>query len=243
MKYRHQRVVAFQVIRHVNSLVRLFDGIFYYLSGLEPNTSTPTTLTLDQIKTQIKLWMETTSLEIPKIGAFITSYPDAGYLENVGRDALTLNANLVEIKTDVDIVNDSILSIRNAVQLENLSSEITNHVLPLSVTEYRHTEIFKANAINDFLDASYYTLLGLYEHNGQPHGLTEDGIRKKVESYLRQIPNFQTAWSDAVKEDVASMVSVADYVQAHLNIVPFADLADYIGVNVEKLPLYRRIWA
>lgn len=243
MKYRHQRYIAFDLTRKFNNLNELLDQLSYFLQGLEPGTSVPTTKTLAELKTIVKQMADHLSVKAPIIVNFVKAYLNAGYLEILGRDATTLQDQLTVLKQDADALREQILTVKNETKLRELAAAIVDDVPNLVPVEYVDSAIFKANAINDFLDASYYTLLGLDENTGQPHGQDAEWIRNRVRGYLRQISNYQTAWPEYLRDDVASMVAVADYVLANLEAVSFTELADYIGANVEKLPLLRRMWS
>lgn len=243
MKYRHQRAVAYSLTKRFNELNNLLDQVTYLLQGLEPGTSMPTTLTLEEIKTTVKSFMDSLSVKAPNIVSFALAYPDAGYLELLGRESDLLRTQLQTLKADADALRAVILNVKNMSQLTNLSGLITDEVPAIPPLAYYQNDVWRANSINDFLDASFYTLMGLDENTGQPHGLDDTAVKTKVRGYLIQIPNFQMTWPEYLKADVDNMVAVADYVMVNLDTLSFTALADYIGANVEKVPLFRRMWA
>ena len=104
-------------------------------------------------------------------------------------------------------------------------------------TAYKYVVI-----LNDLLDASSYTLRGIRESDGLPHGYSDEQIKQVVRGYLNQFSNF--TWYTYPKElqpEITEMQGIQSYVLANLEKTDFALLADYIDAY-PKLPLIRRLW-
>jgi len=239
MKYIHKMTVAVDLTKRSQQLNSTLDAVSAMTEKLDP-VGSPLSISLDEMKATILSNVTYTSAKAKALAAFCTEYADADYLENTGKTLVQWQTLLDKFTTVSDAVAVAIPKVKNDGQLLNVKDVILpeDPIIPVKMSQDIHHGIM----VNDFLDASYYTLRGINPSNGEALNMTDVELRQKTLAYLNQIDNLNVSSPPELVDDVQNMKDVGHYVIDHIND-DLLTLSDYIGMNVEKLPLVRRMWA
>ena len=251
---RHKTILVYDLVRRSNQVNSVLDAVSYYCEGLNTNgdslvinTGTIENPVVEPMpfKQVIEMVVNNStyvSARANNLKEFIAEYSDADYYENTNKTVLVWDADLSALKSDGDLLVAEVSTVKNFTKLGEKKALITSDVVPVSDVKYsvaaRHT-----NTINDFLDASYYTLKSINPDNGEVLLLSDVELRNKVRGYLVQVPNFLDIDFGALQSETDDMINVVDYIMGNIDTGNLLNLSDYIGVNVERLPLFRRMWA
>jgi hypothetical protein len=246
MKKHHEKVHAFDTIRTYNRVVESIDTAFALLLSKSPD-GTDLTLSVDDLKLYISGACTNAKKRHSDIITYITNHESYDLTQHSDKAQYTITNE----KPLTDAFADRMVVEVNRPQINSLSKLAAISALPEAESPIMYaapapleTPYHYAVMLNDWLDASDYTLRGIDQATGQPLSITDDQKKARVQGMLAQFGNLLFyEFPLELQPDIDNMVAVKNWVIANLNTSNLLDVAQYITDNVEKTPLMRRLWA
>ena len=239
MKYRHDLMLQKELTKRAQQVNNSLDSLSMLTEKLDPDGQ-PTALSLEEIKTVILAKSNWIAKRTALLSNMVKNYTDADYLGISGKTSQEWTTLLDDTGTQIKEIPAALELVNNDRKLSDLAQSVPDND---ALTEVKMSEeVLNANRINNYLDAAYYTLRGINEHDGSDLNKTDAELRGQALIFLAQIHTFPIFSLPDLIQDVAEMKAVGNYVEQNI-ADDLLDLSDYIGLQVEKLPLARRMWA
>ena len=242
MKLHNEICHAHQTVKHHTDVVTMSDS----MESLKDNK--------DANGYDLELSIVDAKLEFIRISNKLKTKADRVQTFIGGHDLYDLtkhtNKTHIEVLSDKEIAktfaDEIVIAVESVRDLEELSKILTKpsvvlqYAHPIELTQPYHYLIM----LNDWLDASDYTLRDICFKTGQPILRTDKDKKELIRGMLNQFRNLTgISYPPILQIEVDALVEVKNKVLADLDTEPFLKLADYISVNTEKVPLMRRLWS
>lgn len=246
MKAHNQLHHAYDTTRHYNKTVTMTDASIAFLSD-EDLGGYPLDKLFEDLKLDIVINCQKSKETFSNLETLIggcQSYDLTEYTDKA-------QYQIINDKPIVDAFADTLLAaielpqVKDKTKLADIAKSVESplaaYLAPLQIdTANRHLII-----LNDWLDASSYTLRQINFNTGEPVSRTDEQIIAMVLGMLDQFENMTgfPGFSNEQKIEAGYLTSIRDKVINDIFTVPFTEIADYIDANVEKVPQMRRVWA
>ena len=243
MKEHHKLYHAFGLSRSFNELVTSTDHTAVLIKN-ENLDGYPLDIEFEELKQIIDDNCVSIKAKSTNVDTFISGHDSYDLTLYTNKSALDIKSDTPKMRTFSDdmLAGISAPAVTDLKKLEQVSAMLPtlDYATPLILETPYHYCLM----LNDFLDASDYTLRNIHQQTGNPTTYTDEQIKQRVSSMLNQFPNLLgISYPMALQSEVSLLVSVKDWVLAHLNTDPLLDVADYIATNIDKVPLMRRVWS
>ncbi len=246
MKDHIKFIHSYQTVKTYNNIVGTNDTCISLLSG-ETNTGE---LLEDATLEDLKGYISSNCLSVKNKHTQINTLIDNCEAYDLAEFSDTTQQRIKDDKITVDAFADNLSVNVQASQVDDLSklSDISktvsnpiDYAAPIIMDTANHYLIM----LNDWLDASSYTLRQINFNNGATEKRTPEQIKSLINGMLNQFGNLTTydGFSKSQETEVNYLEGVRDQILIDIDIIPLLTIADYIDTNVDKLPLMRRLWA
>lgn len=243
MKAHHEKAHAFQTVKEYNRAVTNIEFCKALLVDEDIN-GVVLDKPFEDLVSIIKNVADDCVLKFGKLNVFLNRCEQYALENHTNRsrqlvlgDKTTTDSFVVSLKDAV-----SAPQIKDKTKLSQLADSVVNPLDYLTPVQLE-TPYHYAVMMNDWLDASSYTMRGINQANGQPLAMDDKQKRAYVRGALGQFDNLQYSWPVDIASDITKMWDVRNYVLANLDSTDLLVLAKHIDDNIEKLPLLRRLWA
>ena len=241
MNALHEFVHSRETVRHYNKVVVLGDGCLALLKDEDINGN-PLDKTLENLKTDIHGNCQSILTTSTNIQAFLNghdAYDLSAYTDRTQAEILAEKPSVDSFASNLEVAIEE-PQIDSVVKLGQITaSNPIDYAVPVKREESYHHAII----LNDWLDASSYTLQNIDHRTGGAISLTKEQQKIQAWGMLNQFENLTTSYPSEIQSYVNKMWAVRNYVLGELGTANLLDLAQYIDNNIPKLPLMRRLWA
>ena len=247
MKKHHEFAHAFDTIRNFNKIVELGDLCLTLLENkyIDGELIDPPE-TLEVLQGYIKKNCDRITVIDNNLTSYINGHPAFDLAAYTDKAQYTINTEKATVKTFSDTLSTSVLvpSITSLKKLTDISKTTSNPIIYAAPIQMYGTPQHWAITLNDLLDAASYVLRNINHNNGELTSYSEEQRRLMVRGFLIQFLNFgDMTYPKDLADEVKLMNDAADYVLGQLDATDLITIANYIDINVEKVPLMRRLWA
>ncbi len=245
MKDHIKFIHSYQTVKTYNNIVGINDTCISLLSG-ETNVGELVVASLEELKGYISSNCSTAKNNHAKIESLIDNCEAYDLTELSDTTQQRVKDDRITVDAFADNLSVSIQDsqITNLSKLSDIAKTISNpidYVAPIVMDTGNHYLVM----LNDWLDASSYTLRQIDFNNGGVVKRTPEQIKSIVSGMLNQFENLTVygGFSQSQNTEVNYLLGVRDQVLIDIDMLSFLTIADYIDANVDKLPLMRRLWA
>jgi len=241
LKTHHKWFHSYNTIRHWNRAVHDIRGCINFLKDQSADGTT-----LNEPLENLKNYISQGATEIIKkagdIDKFFKKHEVYDLTEFADKTREDVLAELPPVITFAN--NISTLIVSPSIKGKRTLAAI-NVIQPITfMTSLQIYPLMQYTGImNDWLDASSYSLKGIDPNDGSLLLITDEEKKNMVRGWLNQFVNLLGfVYPLELKTEVTMMTSVKNWVLANLDSLSPLAIAAYIDANVPKLPLIRRIW-